>query len=43
MRGLCTRGVGRRGCICTLRGFAGREIDDFRFGAGGGGVLDWRF
>ena len=34
MKGLCTRGVGRRGCICTLRGFAGREIDDFRFGAG---------
>ena len=26
MRGPCTRGAGRRGCICTLRGSVGEEV-----------------
>ncbi len=27
MRGPCTRGVGSRGSICTLRGSAGKGMD----------------
>lgn len=32
MRGVCTRGLERRGYICTLRGSAGRGawMEDFR-------------